>query len=115
MNASQFILSSIIIFIIFKTLKSFKRGNLSKIFTIIWLFFWIIILFLIFQQGILTGIANLIGIGRGVDLAIYLSIIIIFYLIYKILEHQNNIDQKITEIIRENAILHPKSTTKARK
>lgn len=107
MSFSQFLLSTIIIFIIYKTIKSYKRGNLSKTFFLTWLLLWTGVLFFIFEQNTLIKLAHFIGISRGVDLVIYLSIILIFYLIYKIFSHLNDLNQKITKIIREESIRYP--------
>lgn len=108
MSLSQLLLSTIIIFIIYKTAISFKRGNLSRNFTSIWILLWITVLFFIFEQNTLIRIAHFFGISRGVDLVIYLAVILIFYLIYKIFFILNQLNHKITEIIREMAVNNPK-------
>lgn len=108
MSISQLLLSTIIIFIIYKTVLSFKRGNLSRNFTSVWLLLWISVLFFIFEQNTLIRVAHFLGISRGVDLVIYLAVILTFYLIYKIFYFLNQINQKITEIIREIAVNNPK-------
>lgn len=116
MSTSQLLLSTIIIFIIYKTVLSFKRGNLSRNFTSVWLLLWSAVLFFIFEQNTLIKVAHFLGISRGVDLVIYLAVIITFYLIYKIFSTLNQINQKITEIIREIAVENPKKTdTKQKK
>jgi len=68
-----------------------------------WLIFWTGVLVLIWSPGLTTKIADLIGIGRGVDILIYFSIILLFYSIF----HQNSkideINKDITKIVREIA------------
>ncbi|KKS63720.1 hypothetical protein A3E45_01220 [Candidatus Daviesbacteria bacterium RIFCSPHIGHO2_12_FULL_43_11] len=108
MSISQLLLSTIIIFIIYKTAVSFRHGNLSRNFTSIWLLLWISVLFFIFEQNTLIRAAHFLGISRGVDLVIYLAVILTFYLIYKIFFTLNQINQKVTEIIREMAVKNPK-------
>ena len=108
MSLSQLLLSTIVIFIVYKTVTSFRRGNLSKNFTTIWILLWLSILFFIFEQNTLIKAAHFLGISRGVDLIIYLAVILTFYLIYKIFYILNQLNQKITEIIRENAVNNPK-------
>ncbi len=108
MSISQLLLSTIIIFIIYKTAVSFRRGNLSRNFTSIWLLLWISVLFFIFEQNTLIRVAHFLGISRGVDLVIYLAVILTFYLIYKIFSALNRINRKVTEIIREIAVHNPK-------
>lgn len=52
----------------------------------------------------LTSIANLIGIGRGTDLLIYLVIVVFFYLYILLIIRIRKIEGDITCIIRNNAI-----------
>lgn len=81
---------------------------MPKSFTAFWLLFWFTILFLIFQPDFLSSIAHLLGIGRGVDLALYLSTIVIFYMIYRIFVRLDKFEKNITHIIREMALKNPK-------
>ncbi len=104
MFASEFIFITIVLFIIYKTALSYKKNHLSKKFTFIWIFFWIIILFVLLDLQLLAKTAKLLGIGRGVDLAIYLSIITIFYLIYNLFVKIQDLEKKITKITRFHAI-----------
>lgn len=104
MMASQVIIGAFIIFIILRTYTSYAKKKLTKRFFLTWTTFWILSLGAILHPDLLSTIAKTVGIGRGVDLAVYLSIIIIFYLIYKIMVKQSNLDEKLTKLIRENAI-----------
>ena len=108
MYSAQIILTAIVIFIIYKTLLIYRKGNLTRFFTLIWLGFWGIILFFLFQQNLLSKIANYLGVWRGVDLALYLSVIVIFYLIFKIFAVLEEINQKITHIVRKDALQNRK-------
>ncbi len=115
MLASQFVLSAITIFIIYKTLISYKKQELSKPFTLLWIICWLSILVLIFYPNFLSSIAHILGIGRGVDLAIYLSVIVIFYLLYKIFVKLNETEKRITQIIREIALKNSQIPSKKQK
>ena len=101
---SQLILSALIIFIIIKTATSFKKKHITKLFFVLWNFFWLTILYFIYYPGLLVGLAKRLGVGRGVDLAIYVSIICLFYLIYRVFIKIQKIDKQITKIVRELAI-----------
>lgn len=114
-TGAQIFLSSVIIFILYKTAISYKKNKLSKIFTLIWIIFWIIPLFFILNLSVSIKLAKLIGISRGVDLIIYLSIILIFFLLYKIFTKFNEIDRKITKIIREDALNNSKKLNERQK
>ena len=59
---------------------------------------------LVFFPGLLSSIAELIGIGRGVDVIIYSSIVMIFYLIFRIYIKLEETQREITELVRKIAI-----------
>ena len=101
---SQLILSVIVIFLLLKTYIGFRKKQISLSFSIVWCLFWLGVLFVIYYPGFLSGIATKLGIGRGVDLAIYLSIIFLFYLIYKMLIRVQNLEGKITKLARSIAL-----------
>jgi len=52
-----------------------------------------------------TYIANLMGIGRGSDIVIYVSIMMLFYLIFRINVYIENIRHDITKLVREIGML----------
>ncbi len=110
MLASQIILSVVILFFIFKiTLNYLLKKNISKKFFLVWLSFWLTVLFFINYTPLLSYLAKKIGIGRGVDLAVYTSIILIFYAIYLINVEIENLRKKIEKIVRELAIKREKN------
>ena len=53
----------------------------------------------------LSHLANLTGVGRGVDVIIYLSIIALFYMVYRSYVKMENMEREITKLVREIAII----------
>jgi hypothetical protein len=56
------------------------------------------------QPATASYLANFLGIGRGADLIVYLSVVVIFYLLFKIFVRINKIEKEITKVVREDAI-----------
>lgn len=81
-------------------------------FTIIWLVLWLSMLSVFLNQKLISHIAKLMGIGRGVDVAVYASIIIIFYLIYVIFIKLQELEDRITRVVRSNALKSPLNDVK---
>jgi hypothetical protein len=105
MLASQIFLSTIILFILVKTIVNLRREKLiDKTFYWLWIGFWLLVLFLIHFTGILSSLAHLLGIGRGVDLAVYTSIILIFYLLFVFFNRIKKLEKQLTEITRNLAL-----------
>ena len=103
-TTSQIFLSAIILFVIYRTVIAYKRKNLSRSFVSIWVTLWLVGLVAIFQQDLIIEIAHRIGISRGVDLVIYICLIVIFYLIYRLLVQIKELEKKITDLISKLAL-----------
>jgi len=104
MLASQFILIGIMILIIIKTLVTAIKKKMPLIFSTTWILIWIVGLIMVINPFLLSSFARMLHIGRGVYLAVYTSIILLFYLIYSLFIKQNDIEKKITQIVREKAL-----------
>lgn len=70
--------------------------------------FWSLLFLLasigVLAPGLTTMAANFLGIGRGSDLAVYASIVVLFYLVFRIYILIEDIRQEITELIRRIAL-----------
>ena len=94
----MFIQILLTIFIAFAIIKLIFRFNFW------WLFFWIIAIIAVWVPDFLTKIANILGIGRGADLVLYVSVVAVFYLIFKIYVRLEKIERNITKIVRKDSL-----------
>jgi hypothetical protein len=62
------------------------------------------VLLVFWQPESTSYLANILGVGRGADLIIYLSVIVIFYLLFRVFIRLNKIDSEITKITRKDAL-----------
>jgi len=106
MLPSQFILSAVIILIVCRTIINLRTVSSNRLFYLLWIFFWTTILYFIFHTKLLSIIANQLKIGRGVDFAVYCSIIAIFYLIYFLMQKIMKLQDQITKIVRQLTLLN---------
>jgi hypothetical protein len=60
--------------------------------------------FLIIDPGISTEVANWLGIGRGVDLLLYLFSLFVLFCFALVYLELRNLKSQLTEIVRANAI-----------
>lgn len=100
----QFILIILIILIILRLAYKLKTKeiNLGQFFS--WLFIWLVAISIIWYPQITTYLATRVGIGRGVDLVVYISIIVIFYLMFRLLLKIEKIEKQITKIVRSDSL-----------
>src|SRR3972149_1706304 len=100
----QIILLAIIIFAISRVYLRFREGVLSRQATFFWLFIWIAGLVGVSLPQTTTRIAELFGVGRGVDIIVYISLALLFYLVFRIYVMIEDLRSEITYIIREIAL-----------
>jgi hypothetical protein len=93
-----------IIFVISRVAMRYRDKAISLQELILWTIFWFIVAFVIIFPEVTSLVANWLGVGRGVDLVIYISVLILFYLIFRTLVRLDKIEKDITKIVREVAI-----------
>lgn len=100
----QIILIAVIILIVFRLIYKLKikEINLNQFFS--WLVIWLTAILIIWYPQTTTYLATRVGIGRGVDLVIYISIIVIFYLMFRLLLKIEQIEKQITKIVRYDSL-----------
>ncbi len=82
----------------------FAERKLSSLSFVFWVAIWVGGVIFILFPDITTRFAKLVGIGRGVDVVIYASIAILFYLIFRIYIKIEDTQKQITEVARKMAL-----------
>jgi hypothetical protein len=96
----QIILILFIFFVITKVALRYKDKIISLQEFVLWTIFWFMVGFVVILPETTSLIANIVGVGRGVDLVIYISVLILFYLAFRILVRLDKIEKDITKIVR---------------
>lgn len=100
----QILLSTFIVYFIWRIFSKKNKGILKIHELIGWLVIWFVVLVGLWWPGVLSLIALKLGVGRGVDLAIYLALILQFFLIFRLFIKGDRQQQEITVITRSIAI-----------
>ncbi|MBI4359718.1 MAG: DUF2304 domain-containing protein [Candidatus Jacksonbacteria bacterium] len=103
MNLIQVILLIIIAFIILKTFQKYYRRMITAREFFLWTIFWGCAGLLVVFPNATQRVANFVGIGRGVDLVIYLALLMLFSALFYLLVKVETIERAITKIVREMA------------
>ena len=102
--AIQYILACIILFAALRTYLQYKQRHLAAIELFFWFLFWSTSLFVVFRPEATTVLADLVGVGRGADLVIYISLIVLFYTIFRMFIRIRALQHDLSKIITELAI-----------
>lgn len=104
MSLIQILLILFILFAILITIKKFLRKDIRIFTTVFWVIFWLIGLVIVIYPDSTYFVSNFLGIGRGADLVVYISLVLIFFMIFKILIEQEKQRREITKLTRILAI-----------
>lgn len=104
----QILLTIFIVFILFKLFLQKQKNQMSLVSFLIWILLWLAVLVVFWIPDSTSYLASWLGIGRGADLVVYISIVLIFYMIFRIFVRLNKIESDITRVVRNDAIKNVK-------
>lgn len=100
----QIFLSTFLLFAVLKVLARYREGVMPVSSFLFWFSVFLLGLTIILVPSVATKIAKTVGIGRGVDVIIYVSIILIFYLIFRLYMYLEDIRHDLTELVKRLAL-----------
>ncbi len=100
----QIVLLAFIIFAISRVILRVKEKVLSTQSALFWLLIWLAALIGILLPATTTRIAGIFGVGRGVDVIVYISLALLFYLVFRIYVMIEDIRHEITILVRQIAL-----------
>lgn len=104
----QLILVLFLFFALSRVVLRLKDGGISFGGFLFWFALWALAIITVLQPDFTTFLARKIGIGRGVDAIIYISIAVLFYLIFRVNVMIENLREEITKLTREIALKEEK-------
>lgn len=100
----QVVLIAFLLFALSRVVLRFRGGQIK----VTEFFFWSVLftsaIFVVAMPFETTRLANILGIGRGVDLVAYISIATLFYLVFRIYVILEDLRHEITKVVREISI-----------
>lgn len=101
----QILITLIAIIVALKAITQFRRHVLAGAPMIAWIIFWITITILVWLPDMTDRIAALLQVGRGADAIMYISLIAIFYLLFRIFVRLEKTEQLVTLLARAIALI----------
>ena len=86
------------------TFLRFKDGKMSFNMLLVWAAIWVLLIIFSSYPDTTSILARITGIGRGLDLILIIGLIGCYYLIFKIYNMIENIEEEITLLNREIAL-----------
>ena len=100
----QILITLFVLFALLRTVRQIRAGHLSVLWGAVWTLFWLVVITFVFLPETTQLLANLLGVGRGVDLVIYVAIVALFYLLFKLFVKIESVEQEISTLVRKIAL-----------
>lgn len=100
----QILVTLFIVFALSRAIFRFRDKQINTLELAFWCLLWIAAGVVLFMPQVTNPIAKLLNVGRGIDVPVYLSIVLLFYLVFRLYVKLDNQNQNITKLVREVAI-----------
>ena len=96
----QVIVLIIVFFAVSRAILRLKDHEISVFQFLFWLAVWCGVLVIALLPGLTQVASNVLGVERGVDVVVYLGVLVLFYLLFRVYVRLENIEQDLTKIVR---------------
>ena len=100
----QFFLSLVLVLALLMTWRRMRQQAIRFVEALFWSAVWAGALVLVWWPGVSTTVAHFVGIGRGADLVLYVSIILLFILVFQLFVAQDRTERHLTDLVRHEAL-----------
>jgi len=104
MSTIQYFFIIVLILLGYRTVVKWRSRDLRFSEFIFWMALWTAVAIVVVYPKTSTLVANLLGVGRGADLVIYSSLLLIFYLLFRIFMRLKKQDTQITKLVIDSAL-----------
>lgn len=97
----QIVLVVFFLFALLKVVGRFRGGELSINGAVLWSLFWVAAAIVALLPNSAAYVAELVGIGRGADLVVYVALVLIFFIIFRLMVKIEMLNKDITKLTRK--------------
>lgn len=100
----QVILVLFALFAITRTVKQYRKQKVSTHWFLLWNGLWVLVIGVALYPRTADAVAKLVGVERGADLALYVAVVVLAYLVFRLFVRQEETERSITQLVRRVAI-----------
>ena len=104
MTVIQIILTLFAAFGFGAAVARFRRGGITMKQLALWTLLWGAVVVVVLRPETASDVARRLGVGRGADVVVYLSIAALFYLQFRLFARVEDQERQITRLARELAL-----------
>jgi hypothetical protein len=107
MIVAKLLLFSLTVLAMSVVLLRYRQGRIGALGFLFWLALWIGAAVMVLFPDLTIAAAHIMGIGRGVDLVFYVSLILVFFLLFRTHVRLEQMDRHLTVMTRALALQEP--------
>lgn len=100
----KFLVTLFVLFAVSRAYLRYREAALGFGGLLFWSLIWIAVEVVVWWPGFTDVIAKRIGVGRGIDALVYLSITVLFYSIFRLYVKTEFLEREITSLVRKLAL-----------
>jgi len=100
----QLCLLLFIAYVIIRVVKKYGTGDITVRELCTWIIFWLLVAAAVMWPRKTDILAHYVGVERGADLLVYISILALFFIVFGLLLRIKKMDQVITKLVRDEAL-----------
>ena len=100
----QIILVAFSLYALSRVALRFREGYMDPVHVFLWFAAWISVIVVALLPQTTSYVADLVGVGRGADLVMYVSLVALFYLVFRMFLYIKQMERSITALVRESAL-----------
>lgn len=100
----KIILLGFIVFVVGRVIGRWRTGDVGGAEVTLWLLFWAAVASVVIWPQVTDPVAQYMGVARGADLLVYVSVLVLFFLVFRLLATTHRLDRQLTTLTREVAI-----------
>lgn len=104
MSAIQVVLILFAGFALSRVVMRFRAGGLPIGHLLVWCLFWLGVIVVALWPAATSAIARALGVGRGADVVLYLALVALFYLSFRMFGKIEDLERQITRVVRAAAL-----------
>jgi hypothetical protein len=93
-----------IVYVISRVAIKYAAGDITVRELSVWVVFWLLVAAAVLWPKKTDVIAQYVGVERGADLLVYVSVAVLFFIVFHLLLRLKKMDQTITRVVRSEAL-----------
>jgi len=97
----------LIVFFLIAIAKVVRRRRANELNTgaaAVWVIFWLVATAVVALPNSTFYLARLLGVGRGADAVVYVALVVLFFMVFRLMVRQEKLNKDITRLVRQEAL-----------